>query len=152
MMLLTADILYVIIVHKGWTPSGVGLLAFGVFLDLALLLIMFVLAPQPNELKVDNEGLRLSFAGGRSISYRWDDKAFQLRMRWTEGVPGASSPARTVYLIRGVRPVRVFIPSEAFHMIVEEARKRKLAVETCPSPVQGRTHVIISTKAGNNPR
>ena len=150
LILVTGDVLYVT-ARKGWVLSGGGLLAFSFFFDCALVLMLLVLSPQPDELQVDSAGLRLNFSAGRSISYRWNDRKFLLRMRSTKGAPDSLSKGQPVFLIRGFRPVRMFIPSEAFHRIVAEAHKQNLSVETFPSSLEGWTDLVVSARTGTNP-
>jgi hypothetical protein len=128
---------------SGWTPLESAYLA-GLSIVLILIgWIALILGPGAEYLEVDDDGVRLEYHAGRTVSWKWAQPRFNLRMDQLTNGPDTSPARPTIQFAYGSRPVQNFLTQEAFDETIRRARDLGLQVEIGPSPRRGWTRYAI---------
>jgi hypothetical protein len=147
-----ASVIGVLAVYEAWqsiaSNSLTGLTTSAVVGELLLLLLLVFLAtrmgPGPDSLGLDDAGLELNFANGRSARKFWADPSLRIRMDSTRGAADSVSRGRQMQYMFASRPLQVFLTEEAFEAILDAAQSRGLAVHDRPGPRPGWTRYLIT--------
>lgn len=146
-VLVLASLLYALttfFIRGAWSTIDLVFSVLGGLVCCLFLYIAIGYGPQAESVQINEQGLRLTYRGGRVQSIRWDKPRLKLILEQTDPVFGTQRYGRAMWVMFGNRPFQTYLTEHAFNQITGQARQQGLSVEQRPAPRPGWSRLIIS--------